>query len=411
MAVASLRRRVWFRLALFTAGAVLLALLARTAGSALGGLVELDLGQGSVQTLLQILATSMLAVTTFSLTVMVSVYASAAAVATPRATQLLIEDQTSQQALSTFLGAFVFAIVGIAALSTDYYGDDGRIVLYAGTLVVIASVVLTLLHWIQHLVTFGRMADVVDRIEDVACETVSASACRPRLGGAPVVEIPADARPVLADRAGVITRVDIAALDRAAERAHGEVHVLVRAGAPVARGEALARVGGVHDDAAIDAIRDAFTIARHRTYDQDPRLGLVALGEIGSRALSPSTNDPGTAVEVLNSIQRVLTAHLVARPDPTVDHPRVHVPEVAFADLVEDGIRPVARDGAHLVEVAIRVQRVLAGLATVADGDERATLLHASESAEDRAVDALAHPRDVALVRDAAANARRGQAS
>ncbi|WP_062306421.1 DUF2254 domain-containing protein [Demequina subtropica] len=406
MTIAALRRRVWFRLALFTVGAVLLALLAGVVGSRLGGLVSLDLGQGSVQTLLQILATSMLAVTTFSLTVMVSVYASAAAVATPRATQLLIEDQTSQQALSTFLGAFVFAIVGIAALSTDYYGDDGRIVLYAGTLVVVASVVVTLLRWIQHLVAFGRMADVVDRVEDAACATVGAAARRPRLGGAAAVAIPAGAWPVLAERAGVVTHVDIVALDAAAERAGGAVHVLARAGAPVARGEALARVSAAHDDAVADEVRAAFTVARHRTYDQDPRLGLVALGEIGSRALSPSTNDPGTAVEVLNAIQRVLTEHLCAQVEGGVDHPRVHVPEVDFADLVEDGIRPIARDGAHLVEVALRVQRALGGLARVADAEAAATLRRASERAERRALAALSDPRDVALAKDAAAAAR-----
>ncbi|SEI83981.1 DUF2254 domain-containing protein [Demequina mangrovi] len=404
-----LRRRVWFRLALFAVGAVLLALLAGTWGAWLAELVTVDLGQGSVQGLLQILATSMLAVTTFSLTVMVSTYASASTVSTPRATQLLIEDQTSQRALSTFLGAFVFAIVGIAALSTGYYGEDGRIVLYAGTLAVIAIVVITLLRWIQHLVTFGRMADVLDRVESAACSTVTDAARAPHLGGRPPVDVPPEAWAVRAELSGVVTRIDMDTLSAAAEEVAGTVHVRVRAGALVARGEEIARVGGTRSDEAAARVRRAFVVERHRTYEQDPRLGLIALGEIGSRALSPSTNDPGTAVEALHAIQRVLTAYLVTERVEDDDHPRVHLAAVGFADLVEDGIRPIARDGAGIVEVALRVQRVLGGLALVAAPAEVETLRQASVRAERRALATLSDPEDVSLVEEAARRARAGR--
>ncbi|MDN4474404.1 DUF2254 domain-containing protein [Demequina sp. SYSU T00192] len=406
LAFVRLTRRLWFRLAAFAVGAVAVALLAGAAGSWPTSVVPVDLGQGSVQTLLQILATSMLAVTTFSLTVMVSVYASAASVSTPRATQLLVEDQTSQHALATFLGAFVYSIVGIAALSTGYYGEDGRIVLYAGTLVVIALVVITLLRWIQHLVGFGRMADVLDRVERAACDAATEAARRPHLGGLPPVPVPATAWAVEAAVAGVVTRIDLQALSTVAERCGGRVHVLVRAGAAVARGEALARVERGGEDEHGGAVRRAFLVERHRTYDQDPRLGMVALGEIGSRALSPSTNDPGTAIEALNAIQRVLTAALTTAPDGETAHARVHVPSVALADLVEDGVRPIARDGAALVEVGLRVQRVLGGLLHVAGDEDAAVLREASRRAERRAAAGLSDPGDVALVGQAAARAR-----
>ncbi|WP_062295750.1 DUF2254 domain-containing protein [Demequina maris] len=399
-------RRLWARLAAFAAGAVAVALLAGAVGSWPSSVLPVDLGEDAVQTLLQILASSMLAVTTFSLTVMVSAYASAASVSTPRATQLLVRDQTSQHALATFLGAFVYSIVGIAALSTGYYGEDGRIVLYAGTLVVIAIIVVTLLRWIQHLVDFGRMSDVLDRVEAAACEAATASARRPHLGGVAPVAVPPQAWAVPAEDAGVVTHVDMAALSAAADGSAVRIHVLVRAGAAVARGEDLARVEGPRADDAEAEVRRAFMIERHRTYDQDPRLGLVALGEIGSRALSPSTNDPGTAIEALNAIQRVLTAALTTEPEAEPSHPRVHVPAVSFADLVEDGVRPVARDGAPLVEVGLRVQRVIGGLLRIAPPAEAEVLREASRRAERRAVAGLADPGDEDLVARAAARAR-----
>lgn len=81
-----LKGRIWFRLALFATVALVLALVTRWIGPLLPSAFAPQLGQNSVMTILQILASSMLVVTTFSLTVMVAAYASAAAVGTPRAT-------------------------------------------------------------------------------------------------------------------------------------------------------------------------------------------------------------------------------------------------------------------------------------------------------------------------------------
>ena len=89
-------RKIWFRLALFATVALALALVARLIGPLLPDSFAPELGQGSVRTLLQILASSMLVVTTFSLTAMVSAYASAAVLGTPRATQLPFVSQVDE---------------------------------------------------------------------------------------------------------------------------------------------------------------------------------------------------------------------------------------------------------------------------------------------------------------------------
>lgn len=401
-----LAERIWFRLSLFACLAIALALVARLVGEMVPGSVTIDFGQDSVAGILQILATSMLAVTTFSLTAMISAYASASAGTTPRATQLLIADPTSQNALSTFLGSFVFAIVGIVALSTSYYGDSGRTVLYVGTLIVIAVIVGTLTRWIHHLTKFGRMADVIDRIEAAANDAALEHARRPHLGGLKPVDIPAAARPIAADRPGCVTGIDMAALSSIAEEGRLTVHVQTVPGATVGLGGCLTLVEGMVDTDTVERLRSAFRIERHRTYEQDPRLGYVALAEIASRALSTSTNDPGSAVEALNAIQRVMTTMLTTEADGGVDFPRVHVPRVTLDDLVEDALRPVARDGAPLIEIGLRVQRVIGDLITVVDDSQAATLREASKRAERRACAGLTDEGDRELLRSGAAEAR-----
>lgn len=359
-------RRVWFRAALMTLGGILLALLAGLLGAGIPTSMSIDLGQGSVSTLLQIIASSMLAVSTFSLTIMVTAYSSAATSGTPRATQLLIEDRTSQNVLSLFIGSFTFALVGIVALSTGYYDEKGRTVLFLGTLVVIALIVIALLRWINHLAHFGRVADTIDRVERAALEVVCEYAKRPTLGGVPLRGLPRRRlRAVHGTRVGYVTHLDMADLQSAAESAETEIYVVATPGRQADAVVPLAYVPAESAEDVDESVRQAFLVDDHRTFESDPRLGVIALSEIGIRALSPAMNDPGTAIEVIAALERVFAAMADVEPRPEPDYDRVHVREVQLADLVTDAFRPIARDGAGFIEVHLRVQRTLRALAAL----------------------------------------------
>ncbi|MCV5216691.1 DUF2254 domain-containing protein, partial [Escherichia coli] len=82
----------------------------------------------------------------------------ASAGVTPRATKLVMEDSTTQNALATFLGSFSFSLVGIIALGIGAYHEQAQIYLFIVTMVVIIMIILTLLRWIQHLSVLGRVS-------------------------------------------------------------------------------------------------------------------------------------------------------------------------------------------------------------------------------------------------------------
>lgn len=393
-----LARKIWFRAALFSLLAMLLALASKFAVPFVPFEITANIGQDSVGSILTILASSMLAVTTFSLTAMVSAYSSATTIATPRATQLLIADPTSQNALSTFLGGFLFAIVGIIALSTGYYGEEGRILLFLGTIAMVALIAVTLLRWIAHLTSFGRMADVIDRVEDAATRSMREFAAAPNLGGLPAVTIPAEAVEIRGEASGYVAHIDVAELERLGEAHDLELHVLALPGANVHPARPLLRVVGRVDDAIRDDLCRSFDVGRHREYDQDPRFGLIVFAEIGSRALSPATNDPGTAIEVLGALQRVFPVLLRAGWPHAPTCKRVFVPRPQLADMVADAFRPIGRDGAGMIEVAIRLQKTLAALAEV-DRDAAPHFAEAAAHARDRADQALPHPDREVLAR------------
>lgn len=153
-----LTRTLWLRASLFAVLAIVTALIAIPAQSLIHSPLPFEIGAEAVRGILNILASSMLAVTTFSLSVMVSAYAAASSSATPRATQLVRQDTTTQNVLATFIGSFLFSLVGIIALSTDIYGENGRLILFTVTIGVIILIVVTILRWIEHLSLLGRLS-------------------------------------------------------------------------------------------------------------------------------------------------------------------------------------------------------------------------------------------------------------
>jgi len=358
-------KRLWFRAALFSVLAVITAFIAAAVQPLIPSDIPAKIGSDSVDNILGIIASSMLAVTTFSLSTMVAAYAAATSNVTPRATTLLMQDPTTQNALATFIGAFLFSLVGIMALSTGIYGSQGRVVLFAATLLVILVVVLTLLRWIDHLARLGRVSDTAQRIEEATSDALRQRCKNPTMGGTPLSDvsaIPSAAVPLYAKRIGYVQHVDIGAIVEAMGE-NARVYLLAPPGTFVDRARPLVRGIGLTSE-QFEAIRDAFTIDPLRSFEQDPRFGLAVLSEIASKALSPALNDPGTAIDVIGRAVRVLSIVMEeCQEKPKPEYPNLYVAPLNVDDLFDDVFAAIARDGASTIEVQMRLQKAFASLA------------------------------------------------
>ncbi|MDR2871087.1 MAG: DUF2254 domain-containing protein [Xanthomonadaceae bacterium] len=366
-------RQLWFRATVFSILGVVAALLALVFKPYFPEAFAVQIGADAVDKILGIISTSMLAVTIFSLDIMVSAYNSAASNITPRATPLLIEDSITQNALGTFLGSFLFSLVGIIALSTGIYGDQGRVVLFAATLVVIILIVYTLLRWINHLAILGRIGETTDRVEQAASQALQQRTKLPYLGGRPLPgkdAIPSNLSKIFPREIGYIQLVDMRALENIASDHDCEFYLHVLPGSFVDPSEPLVSSTQV-DEKMEKRILDAFTIGIRRSFDQDPRFGLSVLSEIAARALP---NDPGTAIDVIGRSVRILYQWTNRSPDGAENPPEcphVFVPALQLRDLFDDLFSPIARDGAMVLEVGIRLQKALASLGRVPDPEFR----------------------------------------
>lgn len=392
-----LTRQLWFRSSLFAALAVVSALVAIAVKPFIPESVSGLVGTDAVDKILGILASSMLAVTTFSLNIMVSAYNTASSSVTPRATKLLLEDRTTQNVLATFIGSFLYSLVGIVALGMGAYGSQGRAVLFFVTLIVIVMIVITLLRWIQHLSQFGRMAETSQRVEAATAAALASwlqdpcQGCSPWHG--PGSEVMAMS-PLLPDRVGYLQHMDLQKLSTFADSNNLNLYLSVRPGAFLHLSFPLLYTRQTLSTEQVQELRDAFTFGEQRSFDQDPRFGLSVLSEIASRALSPAVNDPGTAIDIIGRAVRLLCQQVEAG-DGTTPYPQLFLRPADVGDLFDDIFTPIARDGAALVEVHIRLQKALLALAQWKPALYAKEARRHSRQALERARQALTFSEDV----------------
>ncbi|MGE3645064.1 MAG: DUF2254 domain-containing protein [Beijerinckiaceae bacterium] len=401
-----LTRRMWFRASLFVVLGVIAALVSKRIEPYIPADLPAKIGSEAVGPILTILASSMLAVTTFSLSVMVSAYGTASSNLTPRSTKLLMEDTTSQNVLAVFLGTFLFSIVGIAALNTGFYSERSRFVLFGTSLTVIVLVTFTILRWIDYLTRLGRVGETTARVEEAAAEAIKQRLENPYLGGRPDFEISDTrlkaGRIVFADKSGYVQNVDSAAIQAALEDIDADVALRALPGTFVHRSRALAVImprrtdGEMPGPDALDScaakMRKAFFVGGERSYEQDPRFGVIVLSEIASRALSPAVNDPGTAIDVIGRGVRLMFQWLDKEDGERSHEPRydrVYVREIGVKDMFEDLFSPIARDGAGIFEVHIRLQKALLALAAAGPDEVRDAAHTQSQVAMQRAGQAM----------------------
>ncbi|WP_028869702.1 DUF2254 domain-containing protein [Psychromonas arctica] len=421
-----LRERLWVRplaVCLISIAAVFTAKLADDSGLA-DFVPEVTLD--SIETLLAIMASSMLMIATFSVSSMVSAYASTSNTATPRSFSLVVADDVSQNALSTFVGAFIFSVVALMAVKNAYFEKPGLFILFILTAMVFAIVIVTFVRWVDNIARLGRLGSTIDKVEKATARALQQRKKFPTLCAMPETSTELQGQPIFTSSVGYVQHIDMAAIQSWAEETHSQVLIAALPGTLAAPDQALAYISSSdhlvnsavqnkssHDKPAIDcsSVIKAFQIGNNRLFEDDPRFGLVVLSEIAARALSPAVNDSGTAITVISSLLRLLTLWNGANVQPGQEteseeeqykYDRIAVPTLSMQDMFDDAFTAIARDGAGAIEVSVRLQKALNTLSAIGDTEMNEAALYHARLALKRARRALDVEEDIAIVEKAA---------
>ncbi len=400
-----LSRRIHVRVILIA----LLALLALGMAALVAPLIPERLGDligaDAVDRILQILASSMLAVTIFSLTIMLSALSNASSQWTPRSHLILREDTVTHSVLANFLGAYLFALVAIVMRSADLFDERGIVVLFGMTLAVVASILISLIRWIVHLEGLGSLAFTTHMLEQEAAAAVARAAEAPAHGGHaltdPESQIPEGTTALCAERPGYLEQIFEDLLEAEAADKDLTVYITISPGQYVLKGACLGHVAGEVDEDALTRLREALPLSEQRSFAQDPLFGLTVLAEVATRALSPGINDPGTAIDVINRLARVIVEARIDQPeDPSCPH--LWAPPLQPKALYSNSFDPISRSASDALEVQIALQRALRQIADHAqDAQVAEAALEMAAQCLDRAQQEISFEPDLARLKAA----------
>ncbi|SUB24660.1 DUF2254 domain-containing protein [Avibacterium avium] len=321
-----------------------------------------DISEELLNDILSIMASSMLAVSTFSLSIMVSAFSSASNGATPRATELVMGDNTTRLAISSFISAFVYAVIAKITLGMGYYNEAGRFVLFVGTICVLIYLITTLITWVSALSQLGLLNNTLEKIETASQQALNNYWQQPNMGAKSLDKI-RFTYAIHAHETGYLSHINMQNLQDFADKNECEIEIAIQPGKLVHTNMPLAYVNKSIEEMA--QLQENFIIENNRSYAQDPKFGLIVLSEVAQRALSQAVNDPGTAIKVISVLLRLLLDSKAEKQ--TVKYDRLAMLNLNEQELVLQPFTPICRDGSAMLEIHIKVQKALAVLRTQSD--------------------------------------------
>lgn len=418
------RTSFWFVPALFAVAALALAFVlvwvdttvSTCDSKLLGWLCAVD-AEGARQ-LLVVIGGSMITVAGVVFSITIVALSMASAQFGPKLLRNYMRDQGNQIVLGTFIADFVYCLMILRYVRS---GDADPFVPYLAVnfSTVLALVSLGVLIYFFHHVSSTIHADHVvagigHELDDAIGEWIADSQAqtnRASGGDAQSWEQIVGSRGITiipSPTTGYIQSVDHLNLMTSAEQHDVCLRIPLRAGHFVIKGSTLIECTPAADanDEIKEAVENAFIFANQRSPVQDIEYVIDQINQVAARALSPSLNDPYTAMVCADWLSAAL-ARLAAQDFPSSHRCdsdgrlRVISDTLTFDGIVNTAFDEFRQSARASVSVTVRLLQVIAGIMghTVEEG-YRAALVRQAEMIYRGSQDALPEENDRNGVRD-----------
>lgn len=340
-------------------------------------------GGTGARTLLGVIASSAIGVagTVFSITI--AALTLAAGQMGPRLLRNFTRDRGNQVTLGAFLGTFSYALLVLRSVRTQDEGSfTPHLALSVGVLLAFVCVA-TLVYFVDHMANRINVGTVVDLVSNDVREAMAELTSEEPPAATPPPEFWQHAVAIKDTRSGYLQQLDAGGLaDWAAE--HGTaIRLLVRRGDFVFPGAPIALMT-VAVEGADAAIRAATALSATRGSAGDAEHAVRQLVEVAVRALSPGTNDPNTAMSVLDRLGAALCGlaglHLPGGALLRKEQVALMIPSTNYRIYINLMFNMIRQYGADSPAVLIRLLQVLTAIASCEpDADRRRELRRHAE--------------------------------
>lgn len=308
----------------------------------------------------------------------------------PRILRGFTGDRGNQIVLGVFVATFAYTLVVMRAVRSESADGDAFVPSIATTIAIAMAFgsIAALIYFFHHATRTIQAPVILDRAyRDTTRLIAQERTVREGLALVPVAtmgggDVEPDSLTVRSSSHGYVQQLDLDRLRTVAERHRLTIRVLVQLGDPVFSHMPIATVAP-HGDASREldhgvpqACESAVVLGIERTLEGDIGFGVQQIADICLRALSPSVNDPTTAMTCIDVLGQTLIecADLTSGDFALMDdagHPLAIGFRPGFRSFLTMGFEQVMQDAVADGAVTIHLVRTLAQVARCADqGDE-----------------------------------------
>jgi uncharacterized membrane protein len=267
----------------------------------------------AAQTILSMIATSMVTLISVVLTLTLVLVQLAMGQFSPRIVRALLNDRRTQLAIGLFGATFAYAMLVLRRIDPQGGILPGLSVLVAYVLMLSSIGVLIL--YLHHTGQKLRVAGLIDLVGDELREQLEV--LYPAKAPEAASSRQEDERVIVVKgEPGVVVMVDYEGLVAAARSAGCVLEMVPMMGDFVPVGAPLFRVHGEPEGLDSEEVVRCVTMGRERTHKGDPGFGFRKLVDIAERSISQPFDDPTTTVQAIHRLHDCLRL-LAPRPFPS----------------------------------------------------------------------------------------------
>lgn len=403
-----LRTSLWVVPAVMAVAAVALALAMLVSGFSLASAEVWWLHSGNGRDASRLMATllsSMMTMMTLVVSITVVVLTLAANQLGPRLIRSFVSDRRTQFSLGALIATIAYHMLVLRSLDGAMPAREvPHLAVTVGSGLSLLCVGV-LLYFVHHLTRSIVADEIIDRVGAEAEKFLDGWTAEGQ--GRGDAEWPSDAGAgAHLGVSGYVQFVDAEHIVRAAREAEAAVVLGFRAGDHLLPEQACLRVIPAHalSDALTKKIANGIVVGSQRTTTQDIEFGFRQIVEIALRALSPSMNDPFTAIAAIDRLARLLAkAQTGKAPEPVHRDAdgtaRLFTRRIGFADLLNAAFLQILHASGGKLEILERMLSILATLAERArTDDQRQALLKLADRGLAVGRRTIAEAEDVAVI-------------
>ncbi len=307
----------------------------------------------------------MLAVIVFTVGAIVTAYNSASSSGTPRILVILFRDRASNKATSSFIGAFIYGVIATIAIKSGVFDKTGVFLIFILTIFVFAWIIFTFIVWIDSIAKLGQVRTLLTKTEDQALATVGKYIKNRYQGCNKLIEdkIPEKSIPILASDYGFLNDISFESLNEFCKNLDAKIYIVKYKGKHLTSSEVVAYIkcSETLTKDKLTELSSNFIITNEKSFNEDPIFGIEILSEIAAKALSPATNDPTTAINVIDTVNRCLSCLFDSNTTngQQVIYENLYIKDIAIDRFVRSGFEYIRIYGSNNLLVAKRIQKSL----------------------------------------------------